>query len=203
MHALPRSLPALLVGVLGGVLLGSGCAPSAPRPAAATDDAPRLDLLQLERDVQERANAERIAQGLRTLAWSDSIATVARHHSEDMARRDFFDHRNPDGLDPSQRARVVGLRCEIVEGSSVWRGFAENLFYTQRFSTATTTTFGGGRTETTYHWKSAGDLAAESIRQWMNSPGHRANLLQPRSRRAGVGIALGTDRRIYFTHVFC
>ena len=30
------------------------------------------------------------------------------------------------------------------------------------------------------------------VRQWMRSPGHRANILNPRARDAGVGIALGT-----------
>ena len=131
------------------------------------------------------------------------MATVARRHSEDMARRGFFDHRNPDGLDPTQRARTAGLRCEIVEGRTVWRGFAENLFYTQHFASGSTTTYSDGRTVTVYQWKPADVLAAESVRQWMNSPGHRANLLQTRSRRSGVGIALGPDRRIYFTQLFC
>ena len=38
-----------------------------------------------------------------------------------------------------------------------------------------------------------GDLAtaAEIHRAWMDSPGHRANILRPQFREIGIGIALG------------
>lgn len=201
---MPRRIVPSGLAVFAALALGaSACTP--PPPAAQTDSnaAPRIDLPRLERLVHERANEARRSEGRGTLAWSDSMATVARRHSEDMARRTFFDHRNPDGLDPTQRARTAGLRCEIVEGRTVWRGFAENLYYTQHFASGSTTTYNDGRTLTVYQWKPADVLASESVRQWMNSPGHRANLLQPRSRRSGVGIALGPDSRIYFTQLFC
>lgn len=183
----------------------AGCAPtvgSGPR-AKLSHDSPEIDLTRLERDVQERGNVERRRAGASPLRWSDSLATIARRHSADMARRGYFAHVTPDGLDPSARARAYGLRCEITEGRTVWRGVAENLSYTQRFSSGRTITSSDGRSETTYDWKTTEDLAAEVVSRWMASPGHRANLLNPRSRRAGVGVAPGPEHRLYFTHVFC
>ena len=40
------------------------------------------------------------------LAWS--LTAASRLHSLDMATRAFFDHINPDGLNPTQRARAAG-----------------------------------------------------------------------------------------------
>ncbi len=42
------------------------------------------------------------------LALNDLLTLAARAHSLDMAQRDFFDHVNPDGLDPTDRAEAQG-----------------------------------------------------------------------------------------------
>lgn len=42
------------------------------------------------------------------LALDLSLAAAARAHSLDMIQREFFDHVNPDGLNPTQRARAAG-----------------------------------------------------------------------------------------------
>ena len=34
------------------------------------------------------------------------------------------------------------------------------------------------------------------VRLWMNSPGHRANILQPGFRRLGVGVAAGAPQPV-------
>lgn len=44
--------------------------------------------------------------------------------------------------------------------------------------------------------------AAAVMRGWMDSPGHRANILDPQLRRIGVDVAPGTDGRPYWTQVF-
>ena len=53
-------------------------------------------------------NNERKAQGLPTLTMNSSLSSAARAHSQDMINRGFFNHVNPDGLTPSDRARNVG-----------------------------------------------------------------------------------------------
>lgn len=42
------------------------------------------------------------------LALSPQLTVAARAHSLDMANRDFFDHVNPDGLNPTQRVQAAG-----------------------------------------------------------------------------------------------
>ncbi len=44
--------------------------------------------------------------------------------------------------------------------------------------------------------------AAEVVRGWMNSPGHRANILRPEFTRIGVGLAGGGRAGTYWTQLF-
>ena len=53
-------------------------------------------------------NAERASRGLSTLSADNLLAQVAEAHSQDMINRDFFDHVNPDGLDPGERLYNAG-----------------------------------------------------------------------------------------------
>ncbi len=54
-------------------------------------------------------NAERAAAGCGALSADGGLASVARAHSEDMRDRGFFDHVNPDRLDPFERADRAGV----------------------------------------------------------------------------------------------
>lgn len=40
--------------------------------------------------------------------------------------------------------------------------------------------------------------AASALHWWMGSPPHRANLLNPRLKEIGIGLASGTDRKLYW-----
>ncbi len=42
----------------------------------------------------------------------------------------------------------------------------------------------------------------QAVRDWMNSPGHRKNILDPRFRITGVGVAVTDDGKYYFTQLF-
>lgn len=47
------------------------------------------------------------------------------------------------------------------------------------------------------------DPAAEAVKQWMTSPGHRDNVLNPEFTRSAVGIAVDVEaRRLTFTQLF-
>ncbi|WP_099904106.1 CAP domain-containing protein [Streptomyces sp. TLI_171] len=86
------------------------------------------------------------------------LATAARAHSADMARRHFFDHVDPDGTTPFDRMRAYG---DSAPGG-------ENIAVGQRSS-------------------------SEVVLAWMNSPGHRRNILDPRFTRIGVGTHSAPD----------
>ncbi|HEV2776428.1 MAG TPA: CAP domain-containing protein [Solirubrobacteraceae bacterium] len=54
-------------------------------------------------------NRERAAHGLPALATDGRLTWAAQLHADDMGRRNFYDHRNPDGAVPS--ARVYAQAC--------------------------------------------------------------------------------------------
>ena len=138
---------------------------------------------ELELKVHTGINAERAKNGGSPLKWEEQLAAVARAHSDDMTSRGYFSHDTPEGLGPSDRIDRAGYSC--------WKrshyGVAENIAI-----------------ETTL-----GDLertAAEAVRGWMNSPGHRTNLLGREYDRTGIGASFGTwhgYKAVYLTQVFC
>ena len=51
-------------------------------------------------------------------------------------------------------------------------------------------------------WVSGNDPAARVVRSWMQSPGHRENILTASYRESGIGLAMAADGKYYFTQVF-
>lgn len=66
---------------------------------------------------------------------------------------------------------------------------------------------GGQRiTAAGYVWRTWGENVAYGyvdcaavMNGWMNSPGHQANILNPRFTNIGMGVAVGADGRLYWT----
>lgn len=77
----------------------------APAPVAAAEPADA----GAERQVLALVNAQRAAAGCDALTADPELAALARAHSADMRDRDFFDHVNPDHLDPFQRGDEAGI----------------------------------------------------------------------------------------------
>lgn len=51
-------------------------------------------------------------------------------------------------------------------------------------------------------WLTGSDPAGRVVTCWMNSPGHRRNILDPGSKESGIGLAIAADGKYYFTQVF-
>ncbi len=51
--------------------------------------------------------------------------------------------------------------------------------------------------------KSEDEIVDSVVKGWMNSKGHRANILTPYFKRQGIGFALSDDGKIYVTENFC
>jgi uncharacterized protein YkwD len=71
---------------------------------------PEMRILQL-------LNEARASRGLNPLAWNAELAKASIVHAEDMARRGYMDHTNPEGQDPRDRASKAGY---IVPPRSTW-----------------------------------------------------------------------------------
>lgn len=71
----------------------------------ATSVAPAAagDARSTERSLRRCANHERKKAGLPRLRPSRALARAARSHARSMARRGFFDHRDPSGREAPQR----------------------------------------------------------------------------------------------------
>ncbi len=67
-------------------------------------------------------NSYRIENGLAILMYSDRLEQAAQAHAQDMCVRNFFDHINPDGDGPLDRAVAAGFCNGILIGENVAYG---------------------------------------------------------------------------------
>ncbi|HLL14899.1 MAG TPA: CAP domain-containing protein [Pyrinomonadaceae bacterium] len=125
-----------------------------------------------ERRAFDLINEARRSRGESSLVWDAELTRMARLHSENMARQNFFDHIDPQGQNMTMRARACGV-CG-------WSAIAENIAYNSGYD----------------------DAAGFAVERWMTSPKHRANLLRQGFTHSGVGVARAADGRVFFTQVF-
>lgn len=174
-----------------------------PFPTAAAVSAVRnpytISTTALEEQVHDLINQERTERGLGSLRFDPALADIARKHSEDMAAQNYFAHVNPAGQNPTARGTAAGYTCRKNYGSYYTYGIAENLFQNYLYSSAT---YYSNR-ETVYDWNSPGEIAQTTVAGWMNSSGHRENIVTPTFDREGIGVAIAADDKVYITEDFC
>jgi uncharacterized protein YkwD len=158
---------------------------------------PEINVNELEKEIHNFVNIERTNNGLSQLNWDDRLADIARRHSQDMSNRNFFDHTNPDGQDPTARANAAGYSCYKGYGGYYTVGVAENLFQNNLYDSVT---YVNGIP--IYSWNSQNELASSTVSGWMSSFGHRQNILTSTYDREGIGVAIATEK-VYITQVFC
>ncbi|MEV7459817.1 MULTISPECIES: CAP domain-containing protein [Streptomyces] len=129
----------------------SAAPPPSKKPSPSpTDASARSEVLAL-------VNQERAKVGCSPLSTSAPLTSLAQNFSEDMAARGFFDHTDPDGDTPWDRAAQAG-----VQGLA-----AENI--------------------------ARGQADAQAVMEgWMNSEGHRANILNCDYKTIGIGVHEGS-----------
>lgn len=195
-----RPIPVLLLTAL--LFLQVKCTSTGTQTVDSVS-APHLDEQALARSIHTYVNRTRTERGLPSLRWNTALARIARDHSAAMASQNFFGHVNQQGQDPTARARQAGFECMKQEGDRVYTGVAENLYMTTQYSRWRDTVGPDGERTRTYDWKSIDQIARETVDGWMNSPGHRANLLNPIYDSQGIGVAVAADRDIFITENFC
>ena len=159
---------------------------------------PEIQIPALERRIHELINNERRSQKLSPLQFDTKLSNVARAHSADMARRNFFNHVNPDGRNPTERGERAGYTCRKDFGSYFAEGLAENLYQGNLYSSIRTR-----GNQKTYAWNTLEDIAKQGVSGWMKSTGHRKNILERNYDRTGIGVAVSRDDKVYVTQVFC
>ena len=170
-----------------------------PRPTATptpryAGGAP-LDIPTIEAMIIRLTNQERQRAGLEPLQHDPSISRIAKMHSEDMILRGF--RHELGGKDPTDRALDAGYDCRAYQpDGSYTYGLSENIFEYPRVRVWTTSTWSGTRVSEAY---STEEMAIALVQGWMDSPGHRANILDRDARRIGVGVAIEEQEEYGYT----
>ena len=112
---MPRTLGQALWFLLGFWLALALIGPIGARGGGEQDP----DLTRLEQDLFVRVNGFRTDQHLLALERRADLDRVARAHSEDMVRRGFFAHQNPDGEMWWQRMERAGVAGFTMAGENV------------------------------------------------------------------------------------
>jgi len=133
-------------------------------------------LYELERKIYRLTNEARRKHGLSSLTWETSLRDVARAHSVDMLRKNYFSHMSPDGRSPHDRIRSGYPFALSSTGENIWMGTGHDPGETNR-------------------------LAHIIVNNWMSSAGHRQNLLNPEFTDIGVGVA-SQGKNVRVTQVF-
>src|SRR5262249_13003380 len=68
-------------------------------------------------------NTQRGQNGCGPLTGDSRLTLAAQRHTDDMVARHFFDHTNPDGVDPGARITAAGYR---------WSAYGENIAHGQQ-----------------------------------------------------------------------
>jgi uncharacterized protein YkwD len=96
---------------------GSSGSNGSPVEAPVTVSGPGSGRRAVE-EMVALVNAHRRARSCPELVWMQTVANAAQSHSDDMARREYFDHRSPEGAGPTDRLRAHGV---------AYRAMGENI----------------------------------------------------------------------------
>ena len=154
---------------------------TAAQPRAQTYRAVDLDALAraAEASITDRIDAERkrLTPGAPRLAADSTLQAIAQERSFDMANGAPFAHENSEG----QFAIAAKVRARFGPYGTM----GENIMMERDPARAF----------------DAESFARRAVQGWMNSEGHRANILSNAYDRSGVGVAIRGDY-IYATRVF-
>jgi uncharacterized protein YkwD len=167
MHALRLHrllIPVAVAAVAAVALVGSPAAQAQEACAGSSAIPGAVPARQVMRATLCELNAERTQRGLPKLRLNLRLSKAARRHSADMVANDYFSHESRSGASFVDRIRRSGYLRSV----SAW-SVGENLAW------------GTGSKST----------PASITDSWMNSPGHRANILQGRYREVGIGVVSG------------
>lgn len=154
-----------------------------------TPESRELDLAKAEQLIFERTNEIRVNHDQNELSRDQCLDEYARKHSRDMAEYGYsIRHGGPNGESWTERASKIQSECGGVVSENIHSGPADVKTYIYGTSEA-------------IRLSSPANLAEYAVRGWMNSPGHRENILDSQWLEVGVGVATdGED--IYFTILF-
>lgn len=131
--------------------------PATKEPAKPSAPAAVSEEAVAQAQVLKLVNDERAKVGCSPVAANSALRELAEDFSRAMATQGFFDHTDPSGATPWDRASAAGISG--LGGENIARGQAD---------------------------------AQAVMDAWMNSPDHRANILNCDFQTLGVGVHFGS-----------
>jgi uncharacterized protein YkwD len=160
----------LSIAALGSlVALALTTAPATAASCANADLQPtKANLAKVRTATLCLLNAERKKQGRSALKSNAKLAGAGNRFARSMVTGRFFDHVSPSGSTPEQRIKATGY----TNGARSW-AIGENIAW------------------------GSGSLATprNTVRGWMKSPPHKANILSRNFDEIGIGVAYGAPQR--------
>jgi uncharacterized protein YkwD len=147
-------------------------------------DTPEWEPKKAARKAHRHVNESRNAEGRDELQWREDVATAATEYATALADARILTH-SLDGTDPEARY--------YADGISAYAG--ENIHQTWWLESFETT-------QEIDYIASAADLAKSVTTSWMNSPGHRENILYVTHGAEGIGFAKNDVDEIYAVQLF-
>jgi uncharacterized protein YkwD len=132
----------------------------APQPQPTPDNS--NSATQLESLVLQYTNDARRQNGLAPLANDSALVALARAHSADMLKKKYFSHKDLSGCNST---------CRMNKSGYNWTRMGENIHMMSGYN------------------MSVSDTARKIVNDWMNSPSHKANILNKYFTNGGIGVA--------------
>lgn len=170
------------------------------KPALERIDMQNINYPLLNAAIFYETNRQRDVHKLPVFKHSPALESAAKGHSNDMVKYNFFSHTSPvqDKKTMSMRLARVGITRAAA---------AENIAYTfgieyESGRPVYPPDLNGGYFSYQHRGKPIENrsylgLAQNVVRGWMNSPGHRKNILNSKYLYLGVGAAHYIDGSFY------
>jgi len=134
----------------------------------------------IEQYILDYTNIERSSYGLDELILDSKLSQISQAHSDDMVENDYFSHVNLDGETPTDRAIAADYNVVKYLGDGYYAtGIGENI---AKMPTGNVIGIG-------YVSDDAESIAKAIVDAWMDSPGHRANILNSQYTNMGIGVS--------------
>jgi uncharacterized protein YkwD len=144
---------------------------------------------QAEAEIHKIVNLQRSEHDLEPLIYDRELGKIAKSHSLDMAKRGYFAHDTPNGVEPEDRAKNAGYDCRNYISDEVKdHEIKENLFINE--------------SESSLISEQSKEIALDAVEWWMSSPEHNAVILDKSLNVDGIGVAWNQNK-ILVTHNFC
>lgn len=139
----------------------------------------------VENEIVTLCNQERVKAGISPVQINESLRKIARYKSNEMLQYNYFSHSSTvTGYMPWDLAKKIFGYSYSTFGENLWmtKMSSDNPRLVEQFRSNIT--------------------AREIVKDWMNSPSHKANILNKNFKKIGVGLAYSSSLKAYAAQEF-